>query len=125
MSRRTYTPGPYTRARQIARVLRARDLDDVEAVVDREQRKKSREVAVERNVLQHIAARRTDAAGDVVERAVREPSRGEVQREMLQPIDSRVESRPPSRDGEIDAAIHRREELANAPTAAPADTPES
>src|SRR3569623_79110 len=94
-------------------MLLARDLDHGEAVVDREQRKEAREVAVERNVLEYVAPRCAHPARAVVQRAVREPARSEMQGEMLKPIYSRVEAGPPPRHGEIDAAIHRREELAN------------
>ena len=67
-------------------MLRARDLDDLIAVVDREQRQEAREVAVERNVLQHVTPRRAYPARDVVQRAVREPSGRELQRQVLQAI---------------------------------------
>ena len=94
-------------------MLFARDFHDIVAAVDREQGQESREVAVERNVLEHIAPRGAHPTGNVVERSVREPAGGEMQREVLQPIHARVESRPPARHGEIGSAVHCGEELTN------------
>ena len=92
-------------------MLLARDLGYRKAIVDREQRKEAREIAIERNVQEHVAPRGAHTARDVVERAVREPAGREMQREVLEPIHSGIETRPPPRHCEVDAAVHRRDFL--------------
>ena len=105
--------GAVDAALDVARMLRAGDFHDVEAVVDREQGQKACEVAVERNVAQHIAAGRAHAAGDVVQRSIREAAGSQVQRERLQAIDLRVDARPATRHREVGSALHRGEQLAH------------
>ncbi len=104
--------GPIDSPRKIAGVLRACDLHHIVPVVNGEQGKKAREVAVERNILEHGASSRAHAARDIVQRAIREPTRGEMEREVLKAIHLRVEPWPAPRHREVGSAVDRREKLA-------------